>query len=234
MINTTLRGGLRLPSLEYIATRCILGKENKSLIILSEFAGGIRALDGVLKCNPYSIKNTATVLERGFNIGEKEKTKKMRSMLKYVMKHSTRSWANQFLRDIKMAHHQLESTLFLGLTSDAVKHRLIHQSNIKPLNQKHFLEAYSRASNRLIIIDTKGINTPIDSGEICTEDLSSNDLSEQMLNILDSLSRVEDNKIWVISPDIKSKIEKMLSKILRYKGNKTKGSRSSTFEVLGF
>lgn len=49
LLNTTLRGGLRLPSLEYIAVRCILGKEGKSLIILSEFAGGIRALGGVLK-----------------------------------------------------------------------------------------------------------------------------------------------------------------------------------------
>lgn len=49
LLNTTLRGGLRLPSLEYIAVRCILGLEGKSLIILSEFSGGIRALDGVLK-----------------------------------------------------------------------------------------------------------------------------------------------------------------------------------------
>lgn len=49
LFNTTLRGGLRLPSLEFIATRCIMGLESKSLIILSEFAGGIRALGGVFK-----------------------------------------------------------------------------------------------------------------------------------------------------------------------------------------
>lgn len=49
LLNTTLRGGLRLPSLEYIAVREILGLESKSLIILSEFAGGIRVLPGVIK-----------------------------------------------------------------------------------------------------------------------------------------------------------------------------------------
>lgn len=216
LLNTTLRGGLRLPSLEYIAVRCILGKEGKSLIILSEFAGGIRALSGVLRCNPYSTKNTATVLERGYNISSKERARKMRNMLKYVMKHSTKSWANQFLRDIKVAHHQLECSLFMGLTSTAVKHRLIHQSNTKALNSSEFLDAYSNSCNRLIIIDTKGIVGQKSKRNIENYAFNSSELSQTIVRLLDSLSRFEENKIWIISPDTRDKITAKLSSIERY------------------
>jgi trehalose 6-phosphate synthase/phosphatase len=213
LLNTTLRGGLRLPSLEYIAVRCILGLEGKSLIILSEFAGGIRALDGVLKCNPYSIKNTSTALERGYNISSKEKTRRMRNMLKYVIRHSTESWANQFLRDIKIAHNQMESSLFLGIVSDYVKHRLIHQSTIKELDKNVLLNAYSETSNRLIIIDTKGINNPKDDGDFLGYSTTTYELADSMINLLDALSRNEDNKLWLFSPEKKQQISSKLRTI---------------------
>lgn len=165
--------------------------------------------------------NTSKVLERCFNISSKEKSRKMKGMLKYVMKHSTKSWANQFLRDIKQAHHQLESTLFLGLTSDAVKHRLINKNNIKQLSMKSVLDAYSETSNRLIIIDVKGIVSKKDQGDIVSHEFSSSELSDKMVHLLDVLSRFEENKFWIISPDVKSKIEEMLKKIERYKGSNT-------------
>ena len=133
LLNTTLRDGLRLPSLEYIAVRHIINKESKSLIILSEFAGGIRVLSGVIKCNPYSVKDTAITIERGYNVSAKGQEKRMREMIPYVIKHTTQIWASQFLRDIKLAHAQLESSLFLGLTSDNITHRLIHQKKIQLL-----------------------------------------------------------------------------------------------------
>mmetsp|Transcript_22512 Transcript_22512/g.25888 ORF Transcript_22512/g.25888 Transcript_22512/m.25888 type:complete len:159 (+) Transcript_22512:361-837(+) len=44
LLNTTLRGGLRLLTLEYIAVRCLLGKQSRSCIVSSEFAEGIRVL----------------------------------------------------------------------------------------------------------------------------------------------------------------------------------------------
>lgn len=84
-------------------------------------------LSGVLKCNPYSVRDTAIIIERGYNMTPKVQEKKMRPMISYVKKHSTQDWANQYIKDIKAAHNQVESSLFLGLTPDVIKYRLMNQ-----------------------------------------------------------------------------------------------------------
>ena len=216
LFNTTLKGGLCLLSLEYIAVRCILGKQGKSCIVLSEFAEGTRVLSGAIKWNPYSIQNTAQALERGFNMNTKEKAKNMESMLIDVIKYSTKHWANSFLKDIKVSNKQLDSSFFLGLTSEVVKHRLIHQVNTMPLDLNEFVNAYANSSNRLIIIDTKGIVVPKNQGDIVSYETTSCELSETIIRLLDSLSRYEMNKFWVISPYRKEKIVSQLRKIERF------------------
>lgn len=152
----------------------------------------------------------------------------MRNMLKYVLRHSTQSWANQFVRDIKNAHETLESSLFLGITSEAVKHRLIHERNTTALDYKTFLDAYSNSSNRLIMIDTKGIGSHKDVGDCYNLNIYSSELSDKIIHLLDCLSRFEENKLWIISPDVKSKIEQMLKKIERYKGSNTHNAGMSS------
>lgn len=220
LFNTTLRGGLRLPSLEYIATRCSLKREASSLIILSEFAGGIRALGGVMRCNPHSQKETSGILERAFNMDKKEKTKRMRTMLQYVLKHSTRSWANQFLGDLKCSRNSEESSLFMGITSEVVKHRLIHQRNTKPLDNEILLNEYENTSKRLIMIDTHGIGRSKD----IASNLDSSQVSEKSLHLLDSLYRLKENKVWIIGPDGKNQLEALIKKSGKYDGSSSHGT----------
>jgi len=139
-------------------------------------------------------------------------------MLKYVRKHSTQSWANQFLRDIKIDHNKLESSLFLGLMPDTFHHRLIHESTIKELDKKILLESYSASSNRLIIIDTMGIISPRDYGDFVEYELTTSELSDNMIGMLDSLSRIKDNKLWLISPEGKEMIAQQLKSIEKSTG----------------
>lgn len=106
-------------------------------------------------------------------MNSKEKAKNMESMLNDVIKYSTKHWATQFLKDIKSGHRKLESSFFLGLTSEAVKHRLIHQYNTKPLDLNSIREAYANSYNRLIIIDTKGIVVPKNQGDIVSYETNS-------------------------------------------------------------
>lgn len=212
-LNCALRGGIRLLSLEYIAVRCILQKQSKSCIVISEFAEGAKVLSGAIKFNPYSRKATSSAIERGYNMRPKEKSSNMSCMINDVIKHSTQQWANQFIKDIKSGHNQMESSLFLGFTSEAVKHRLIHQSNTKPLNLKDIKAAYDSTMNRLIIIDTKGIVMPKNQGGIMSYETNSFELSGMILRLLDSLSVHEQNKFWIISPYRKEKITEGLKSL---------------------
>ncbi|CAI2372636.1 unnamed protein product [Moneuplotes crassus] len=232
LFNCTLRGGLRLPSLEYIATRCSLKKESNSLIVLSEFAGGIRALGGVLKCNPHSLKETSNILERAMSMDKKEKHKRMRNMLQYVLKHSTLSWANQFLRDLKCSHETTESSLFLGIESEVVKHRLIHRKNTKPLDHEAFLNAYENTSKRLIMIDTHGIDSMQGKATANDFNFSHPEISDKAIHLLDSLSREVENKVWIIGPDGKNQLDLIIKKSDRYDETSSKKTRENKWDRL--
>jgi len=152
----------------------------------------------------------------------------MRQMIKYVIEHTTQDWANAFLRDIKTSHHQIESSLFLGLTSDAIKHRLIHQKTIQKLDYVKFKSSYDSKSNRLIFIDTKGISSVKEEIDSIGYEFATFDLTENLLKQLDMLSRYEENKIWVISPDSKAEMETKFSSIERYSTSNTHNTGMSS------
>lgn len=133
-------------------------------------------------------------------------------MINYVKNHTTQEWANQFLRDIKLAHNQLESSLFLGLTSDVYKYRLISKKTMNKLDHKYLKETYTNTSNRLIFIDLKDMGS---------SDLDAFKLTQNLLKQLDVLSRFEENKIWVFSHDTKAHMEEKLSEFTRYTHSNT-------------
>jgi len=93
------------------------------------------------------------------------------------------------------------------------------------------MEGYSESSNRLLIMDTKGIACHKDHNDFSCYPESSSILSDRLIHLLDSLSRFEENKLWIISPDTKSKIEKLLTKIERYKASNTHNTGMSSKDL---
>lgn len=89
---TPLIDGLNLVSKEYIAV-----KENGQLI-LSEFAGVARQLEGAILTNPYDIDATAEAIAKA--IGSKEKVKQARyeQIYKIVQNKDINWWRDKFLK----------------------------------------------------------------------------------------------------------------------------------------
>jgi trehalose 6-phosphate synthase/phosphatase len=97
LVNTSLRDGLNLLPLEYIAV-----KENRpARIILSEFAGVSRALSSPYRVNPYDLEKLEDAFDQMFfHASEVPSAKQMRD-LHFIQRHTTRVWARSFLTDLK-------------------------------------------------------------------------------------------------------------------------------------
>lgn len=57
---TNKRDGLYMSPLEYVVVRDALGKGKKSSVLISEFVGGSRLLNGAYRFNPYNIREMVT------------------------------------------------------------------------------------------------------------------------------------------------------------------------------
>ncbi|NNE20763.1 MAG: bifunctional alpha,alpha-trehalose-phosphate synthase (UDP-forming)/trehalose-phosphatase, partial [Myxococcales bacterium] len=90
---TPLRDGMNLVAHEYAAART----DEDGALILSEFAGAAKHLEGALLVNPYDVDSTTATIHRALSMKPSEKRKRMRSMRSEVMRLDVHLWADRYL-----------------------------------------------------------------------------------------------------------------------------------------
>lgn len=217
---TNKRDGLYMSQLEYMIIRNALGKAKKSSVLISEFVGGANLLAGAYKFNPYNIKEMVKCLEKAVSYDTpQEKELKFKSMIEHVDSNTVEKWAYRFLRDIKYVH---QKKLMLGHEGKQIlANKLLIQKKKELLSSRDFLKNYHNSKSRLIIVlldkiiemlNEKGYygSNPSESD---SEETSDTEISQEILALLNKLSKDKKNKIWVISSEGRDKVMSCFQKL---------------------
>lgn len=104
LLNTSLRDGLTFSPFEFIYTKYYKERFNKASIVLSEFSGCARQLNGAYIVNPFDLFDISQNLSKVLLTAPDEKQERMEQMFGYVQRHSTIRWCQKFLVDLKRAY----------------------------------------------------------------------------------------------------------------------------------
>ena len=94
LVVTSLADGMNLVAKEFVASRA----DGDGVVVLSEFAGAARDLDGALIVNPYDIDAIKRALLTALELPVAERRDRMARMRANVRQHDVHQWADEFLR----------------------------------------------------------------------------------------------------------------------------------------
>jgi trehalose 6-phosphate synthase/phosphatase len=136
-----LRDGMNLIAKEYVACK----GEGDGVLLLSEFAGAAAEMGEALFINPFDEERTAEAVARALALEEEERRSRMRALHRRVIRNDVFHWGKRFLETLE------ETVSARGRHVDAQPKRLV---------TTEILEAYVRASRRLLILDYDGTLVP--------------------------------------------------------------------------
>jgi trehalose 6-phosphate synthase len=90
---TPLHDGMNLVAKEYVAA-CADGN---GALVLSDFAGAAKELDGALLVNPYDIDEMAEAILRAIRMPLAERRARMKTMREQIASHSIYDWSEELL-----------------------------------------------------------------------------------------------------------------------------------------
>jgi trehalose-6-phosphate synthase len=90
---TSLHDGMNLVAKEFLAAR----RDERGVLILSQFTGAARELRDALLVNPYDIDQTAEAIRAALEMEPEEKQLRMHRMRKYIKEHNIYQWAGNLI-----------------------------------------------------------------------------------------------------------------------------------------
>jgi trehalose-6-phosphate synthase len=99
---TPLHDGMNLVAKEYVAG-C---EDGDGALVLSEFAGASRELDGALLVNPYDAQQVAGAILRAIRMPLAERRARMEKMREQIATHSIYDWSEALLTDMQEARQR--------------------------------------------------------------------------------------------------------------------------------
>ena len=106
MLVTPFRDGMNLVAKEYVASR----KNEKGVLVLSEFTGSAVELDRAVLVNPHDIDGMAATIEKAITMSPQEQTRRMRSLRQRVRKRTVYTWASDFTHALDAEQPRPSST----------------------------------------------------------------------------------------------------------------------------
>ena len=215
---TNKRDGLYMSPLEYVIVRDAVGKGNRSNVLISEFVGGSRLLNGAFRFNPYNIREIIKCLETAVDILTPENTeKRFKSMLQYVNSHTIDIWAYNFLKDIKFVNQKRKA--MLGYEGrQLLNNKLMMEKKKEYVTSREFINTYKVSKSRLIIILIESfkelmIETNSADDEYGSEEMSDVEMTDITIKLIHKLSEKRNTKVWLISSDQKAELHTHLHKL---------------------
>ena len=93
---TSLHDGMNLVAKEYVAAR----RDERGVLILSQFTGAARELHDALLVNPYDIQATAAAIAQAIEMNVGDMVDRMRRMRKSVKEHNIYWWAGSLIGEL--------------------------------------------------------------------------------------------------------------------------------------
>jgi trehalose 6-phosphate synthase/phosphatase len=173
MLSTCVRSGLDLHPLEYVFCRGSVSGVNAGdgddesspfeaepidspgVVVLSEFSGCCRVLNGALHVNPYSTQSVVDALDRALGMSPQERSNRRRRDIRSIYANTKQAWIKRVLSDV-IASAKRQDFIYVG-TGFGLKYRMLgYGRGFTPLDIEAVSEMYRASSRRLIVIDYSG------------------------------------------------------------------------------
>ena len=89
----SLRDGMNLVAKEFVSAR----EDERGVLVLSQFAGAARQLEGALLIDPDDTRGSARILTEALDMPETDQAQRLRWMRGNVRAFDARWWADAFL-----------------------------------------------------------------------------------------------------------------------------------------
>jgi trehalose 6-phosphate synthase len=93
---TSLHDGMNLVAKEFLAAR----RDERGVLILSQFTGAARELRDALLVNPYDVDQTAEAIRAALEMEPEEKQSRMHRMRRVVKEHNIYRWAGNLITEL--------------------------------------------------------------------------------------------------------------------------------------
>lgn len=171
---TPLRDGMNLVSKEFVASR----KDERGVLILSEMAGASAELTEALMINPNDTDEIADTIGLALDMDEEEQKLRQMNMRKLIRQYDVNSWAVDYFRELEQ------------IKSLQLKFEVRFLDNF---GKAALLKDYESGKRRLLLLDYDGTLVNF------TKDPSKATPGKNLLNILQDLSSVPNNDIYIVS-----------------------------------
>ncbi|MFD1140646.1 bifunctional alpha,alpha-trehalose-phosphate synthase (UDP-forming)/trehalose-phosphatase [Larkinella insperata] len=171
---TPLRDGMNLVAKEFVASR----QDQRGALVLSELTGAANELGEALLVNPLDEYEVAEGLKQALEMPPEEQARRMVAMQQRIAFYDVKKWASDFIQVLLNAQSATPVGAGKALTGKT---------------KSSLLEAYAKAQSRLLLLDYDGT-----LAEFAPEpELAAP--SAAVLETLDKLARLPENKVVIIS-----------------------------------
>jgi trehalose 6-phosphate synthase/phosphatase len=181
---TPLRDGMNLVAKEYTAS-CI----DKGVLILSELTGAASELSEAILVNPTDSEEVANAINIALTMPLPEQRNRLSYMQKRLAEYDVMKWINEFL----------DQLVFVKGEQEKLKVDVLDNATIDKM-----IDEFSYASKRCILLDYDGTLSPYQKLPTLAVP------SSELLDLLEHLSKDDNNEIVVISGRDTETLEKWL------------------------
>lgn len=171
---TPVRDGMNLIAKEYVATK----NDGNGVLILAEMAGTAKELIEAIIINPNDLEATANSLKVALEMPLEERASRMKTMRLRLKRYDVRRWVSDFMEKLDHIEDVQKEMKSRVLSSDF---------------RKKITEDYSKAQNRLFLLDYDGTLMPFD------ENPENVKPDPELAEILTPLFSKQNNQLVVIS-----------------------------------
>ena len=151
---STFWDGLNLMPYEWTASQ---DSADPGALIISEFMGCSRSLNGVLRVNPWSLESVADAIQQALTMSLDERKANHQRRHNYVMSHTVERWATGFLDHLDRASSLGAQLHLIAPQLGASSSRLLFlRSDFAHLDEAAVLASYRRCAKRVIFLDYDG------------------------------------------------------------------------------
>ena len=199
---TALREAINVCPLEFVLARHLKGLPAGTLI-LSEFTGFARVLNGCLRINPNSLTELVETLDQALTMGVEERDARAAKDLAHIQRCTNEAFAQTFLTELKSTLTKKQED-FVCVGFGHARFRLVGMgAGFKPLDTSEAVEAFQKAGRRVMLLDWGGTLAPAEKSSYENRDAA---LPENVLAALGTLCADPSCHVMIMSGLDKDKV----------------------------
>ena len=145
--------GLNLMPFEYTACQ---DPERPGALVISEFMGCSRSLNGVLRVNPWSLEAVASAINVALGLSIEERKANHARRFNYVMNHTIEQWALTFLEHLDRATKLCEGMNYVQVGWGSNVKLMGLRSDFTHLEEEVVTAIYRKTERRVLLLDYDG------------------------------------------------------------------------------